>query len=278
LPAESAESPAAQAQANTVAFAKPAATVVLSRDTPDGIEILLVERHGKLRFMGGMHVFPGGSLHSGDSSEQLQTQLTQPPGARRWPTTPDDPLTHSLAVTALRETFEEAGLWLGTACEPSQLRALRDRLLAGEDFAALLGGAGLALRPSLLHPLSRWITPRSEPIRFDTRFYVARAPHDQTASHDTRETVSLTWRSPRQALQDAHAGQLLLSPPTYLTLDELEGISSTDALIAHCASRDAPLIEPIVRVDGNVRTVLYPGDPEHPIKQRALKGPTRMVF
>ncbi len=261
-----------------VAVAKPAATVVLARDAADGMEIVLVERHGKLRFMGGMHVFPGGSLHAGDTSLELRALTRRGECVRDWPAGHQETSGLGLAIAALRETFEEVGLWLGASPPAEEARAVRTRLLAGEDFAQLLRDAGWLLEPSRLHPMSRWITPRSEPIRFDTRFYAALAPHDQAASHDAGETVSVIWRSPQAAIADARAGRIRLSPPTYLTLHELEEIRSADALLAYCASHTPPLIEPILQVKDGVRTVLYPGDPEHPVRERMLGGPTRVVF
>jgi 8-oxo-dGTP pyrophosphatase MutT (NUDIX family) len=47
--------------------AVPAATAVLLRDGPDGLETLMVRRSSKLEFAGGMWVFPGGRVDPGDA-------------------------------------------------------------------------------------------------------------------------------------------------------------------------------------------------------------------
>jgi 8-oxo-dGTP pyrophosphatase MutT (NUDIX family) len=66
-----------------VAAARPAASLILLRDSPGGPEVLLVERNPEQRFMGGAWVFPGGSVHDEDGSP---------------------------AATAIRELEEEAGI------------------------------------------------------------------------------------------------------------------------------------------------------------------------
>jgi len=69
----------------------PAATIVLVRDGNRGLETLLVQRNAALKHMGGMWVFPGGRVESGDY--------------------PADGDTFKAAVNAaVRETGEEAGL------------------------------------------------------------------------------------------------------------------------------------------------------------------------
>jgi 8-oxo-dGTP pyrophosphatase MutT (NUDIX family) len=75
-----------------VTEARPAASLILLRDGPDGPEVLLVERNPAQRFMGGAWVFPGGAV-DGDGE------------------TPEE--------TAVRELEEEAGIELprGTAIE-----------------------------------------------------------------------------------------------------------------------------------------------------------------
>jgi 8-oxo-dGTP pyrophosphatase MutT (NUDIX family) len=44
-----------------------AASIIVLRDSPDGPEVLLVQRNPAQRFMGGAWVFPGGAVHPGDA-------------------------------------------------------------------------------------------------------------------------------------------------------------------------------------------------------------------
>jgi 8-oxo-dGTP pyrophosphatase MutT (NUDIX family) len=63
-----------------------AASLILLRDSPDGAEVLLVQRNPEQRFMGGAWVFPGGAVHDAEDADH--------------------------AATAVRELEEEAGIRL----------------------------------------------------------------------------------------------------------------------------------------------------------------------
>ena len=147
---------------------RPAATVMLLRPATPGVGVYLIRRSSRSRFMPDAYVFPGGAVDAADGD---------PPAA--------------FAVAALRELFEEAGILLartaaGTACalEGAQLEALRAQALEGTPIAALLERHGLQLDTAALTYYSNWITPQSEPIRFDAHFFIARAPQGQTALAD----------------------------------------------------------------------------------------------
>jgi 8-oxo-dGTP pyrophosphatase MutT (NUDIX family) len=266
---------------NPIAPARPASTVVLARDGADGLEIYLVQRHGSMGFMGGMHVFPGGKVAASDASPHMRARLEcGVEGSRheQWGDEIDrDAALHRL-VAAVRETFEEAGVLVVDAPSSRDFAELRARLLAGEDFGRLLEQAGLKLQPALLEPLSRWITPESEPTRFDTTFYVARAPSGQEAAHDTQESVAGVWLAPSRALESSAAQKIRLAPPTARTLETLADASSVDAALALARSRPPPSILPIIRSVGSDVMIYYPGDPEHPVKTPFLKPPTRLVL
>ncbi|MFI5307181.1 MAG: NUDIX hydrolase [Polyangiales bacterium] len=262
---------------------KPAATVVLLRD--DGpsreVEVFLVERQRSMGFMGGMHVFPGGKVSVGDTSTALQARIVdREHGARAepWGHGVDAAAAAARAVAAIRETFEEAGVLLAKDCASADLAAMRERLLAGEDLAALLEHFGLWLELSLLQPLARWITPAREPVRFDTSFYLARLPTGQVAGHEEKESASGLWLSPSRALEASQAGRIRLAPPTARTLETLLFASSVDAAFEAVAARPLPVVLPVMRTVGDQLVILYPGDPEHPEPKRALDGPTRYVF
>jgi 8-oxo-dGTP pyrophosphatase MutT (NUDIX family) len=252
--------------------------VVLARDAADGgIEVLLMQRSSELRFMAGMYVFPGGAVHAQDASPQLHDRVSR--DVLAWESGEDPALGRAHALAAIRETCEEAGLLLGVrAISAEQLEQARRELLAGAELATLMEQLDATIDLAVLTPLSRWITPARQAIRFDTRFYVARAPDGQLASPEAREIVSVTWRSPEQAVADHQAGTLLLSPPTFCTLEDMVGIGSTQELARYAASRPPPCIEPLsAQVEGK-NVILFPGDPEHPVRERALRGPTRRLL
>jgi 8-oxo-dGTP pyrophosphatase MutT (NUDIX family) len=267
--------------------AKPAATVVLVRDRDEpgddgGIEVLLLQRHKGMKFMGGVHVFPGGTLSDADVAlgTALHTDAALDASlVARWGKDVDRELALGLAVTAIRETFEEAGLLLMSGALSATARAsARAALLAGEPFEDLLAQHGLQLDFAALRPLSRWITPKVEPRRYDTRFFVARAPRDQVAEHDAHETVAKAWLSPDRAIAQAEQGIIRLSPPTARTLHALRAARDSGAALAVTDQKPPPTIEPmIIKQDGDV-IVVYPGDPDHPVRERALDGPTRQIL
>jgi 8-oxo-dGTP pyrophosphatase MutT (NUDIX family) len=270
------------AQEAPVARARPAATVLLARDAQEGgIEIYLVQRHSAIGFMGGMHVFPGGKVCADDASDSMRGCIDARHDVANdelWGADVEAGAAFTRAIAAIRETLEEAGVLLGIGAPPSELNAVRERLLAGETFPALLAEHRLSLELSVLQPFSRWITPESEPVRFDTSFYLARAPLDQEAACDRSESVSGMWIAPAAALEAARTAQIRLAPPTALTLESLKAAASVDAAWALATSRPPPVILPIMRAQAGEFVIVYPGDPEHPVRTPAMDGPTRRIW
>lgn len=201
-----------------------AATVLVVRDGSEGPEVLMVRRTTKAAFAAGAMVFPGGAVDAADraiaASARVAGRDLPPEEAAFW-------------VAALRETFEEAGLLVGrSGAGPTDLSALRARLLDGEaDFAACLEAADAILDCSRIPYLSRWVTPKGETRRFDTRFFMVAAPEGQVAAHDRHETTAAVWVAPAAALRRSRAGELFLLPPTMAHLSWLAEHASTDAAI-----------------------------------------------
>ena len=99
-----------------------------------------------------------------------------------------------------------------------------------------------------LVPFARWITPPEVSIRFDTWFYLARAPEGQEAQPDGEETVDARWVSPADAL----ASDMLLVFPTIKNLERLGRHASADALLEWAAGREVKPVQP--RVEGQGET------------------------
>ena len=130
-----------------------AASLILWRDGPQGVEVLMGRRHRDMRFMPGVLVFPGGRVDLADYHARPLQDL--PASTRRMLEISSRPSqATALAVCALRELEEEAGLVLG-------------EMVAGR------------LHPALgpLHYLTRAITPADRPMRFHARFLIAEARH-----------------------------------------------------------------------------------------------------
>lgn len=200
-----------------------AATVILYRENADEHgEVFMVKRHGKSGFMAGAHVFPGGTLEEGDAplAESLGAHIVDPHARAGI-----EAFTPALLVAALRETFEESAILLGSDAPLEARVALRTKLLKNElTFAQVLG----QLAPDTgafdaLIPWSRWKTPLVEKRRFDARFFLIDlrtldSAEAHLGQHDDVETTSAEWIGVDTALDAADKGDIWLAPPTSHTL------------------------------------------------------------
>lgn len=263
---------------------RPAATVVLLRDSPSGLEVLLMRRHGESDVFGGVYVFPGGKLDRDDSDPDLLAHLDVAPERLHEALGESDvavEIAAGLFVAALRETFEEAGILLAPGIAPETTAALGSRLREGFSFAEALSHTQLRLAASTVLPWSRWITPRVPSMtskRFDTRFFVAEAPRGLVATHDDREATEALWIAPRAALERYWERAMVLAPPQIQSLAHLARHASVADVFLEARSRRPPVINPEpFDVDG-IRVIAYPGDERHPVRERALPGPTRLSY
>ena len=254
------------------------ATVLLLRDEPrGGVAVFMVKRHHKSGFMAGAYVFPGGTVDPTDHGwERVRGRTPEQAAALLG----EDDAARALAlhVAAIRETFEEAGVLLADAPR-ADLATARARLHAGEDFAAIAAELDLVLSLDQLAPWSRWVTPLVEPRRYDARFFLARAPREQTAAHDRIEVTEGEWLTPEGALARFEAGTISLPPPTLRTIEQLAALPRVEAAFEAAATRPAPApVMPHFVQLGDQPTLTLPGDPEHPIAERRIEGPTRFVL
>ena len=253
----------------------PAATLVLLRDHPvGGVEILLMQRHAKSKFAAGDFVFPGGKL----------TREDNPPDAIRWCSGLDaataaktlDLSDTELAVAhwigVIRETFEEVGVLLATSAGGGPVRATPATLSAcrrscqadNRAFWELVKQEDLRLATDRLAYFAHWITPEGNPLRFDTRFFAAPMPPDQTPTGDDKEVTDLRWLAPAEAL-DAHTrGEISLRNPTVRNLMLFGEATSTSDALARLRGRKVTTITPrvVFGADG-ARRILMPGDPDY---------------
>ncbi|CAN5617385.1 NUDIX hydrolase [soil metagenome] len=138
------------------------------------------------------------------------------------------PTDASPAATARRELEEEAGL----------------RLDSDDELAAF----------------SRWITPVEVKVRFDTWFFLTRAPAGAEGGPDGSETVDLRWLLPADALEAGRRGELQLVFPTIKHLEELAMLGSVADGLGQARSREVNAILPRVVGAGSETRVLLPGD------------------
>ena len=114
----------------------------------------------------------------------------------------------------------------------------RDALNRGErTFADLLARHGLMLPAREIVYFDHWITPPIRARRFDTRFFVARAPHGQEGSHDNGESVHSVWLRPVEALERAERGEIEIAFATGFVLREFARFATVDEALAHANAK-----------------------------------------
>ena len=246
---------------------RPAATVILVRDTADGIAVFLMRRHAAMQFAAGVMVFPGGGVDDRDRNADLG-------GLGAW-TGPDPAwwaerfgvqadLAEALVCAAARETFEETGVLftgpagdsqgiVGDASVYSESRvALADRTLSFADF---LRRENLVLRADLLRPWANWVTPEAERTRrYDTYFFVGALPRGQRADGENTESDQAGWTTPQAAIDEFADGRTFLLPPTWSQLDSLVGKSVRDVL---AEERRIVPVQPDLAVKGGNLTLEF---------------------
>ena len=247
-----------------VAQARDAATVVLLRDTPAGVEALLLCRARQMDFAPGAYVFPGGSVDpadgagldwAGPSPAELSAVLGVPADRCR-----------AAVCAAVRETFEECGVLLaGDQPLPGDGPLTQDReaLLAGTaSLGEVLRRRGLVLPADVLIPWGRWITPEAAERRYDTWFFAAAMPAGQVPDASA-ESDSAVWLTPAGALAAARAGEIVLLPPTAVTLAELAGHDTVAGALA--APRTITPRMPTVLVEDGTTWLEMPDGVEYPL-------------
>jgi len=259
------------------------ATVMVLRDSSQGLEVLMVRRHGNSNVLGGVHVFPGGKLDALDCQTPA-AQLDQSPdtlAASLGEAALDNATGAGLYVAALRETFEECGLLLHRELPLHMPAELRQHLKDGLGFAAAMAQLGLPMQTSCLKPWARWITPRVPSVtnrRFDVRFFVALAPAGQEVLHDDHEVTETVWLTPEAGLRQYWSGEIGLVPAQILNLSQLVQHATAADVMNAASARSPQLVEPESFVNEGERNICYPGDPRHAVTRPLWAGPTRLVF
>ena len=222
--------------------ARPAATVMLIRDSRKGIEVLMVRRLPR-GFFGGLTVFPGGAVEVVDASELAGDVV------------PGNHTDQEFRVAALRELAEETRLALtieGVVSAPNG---------RGEGLLSTMRAAGISLDASALTLVSRWVTPVEAPTRYDTRFYLAIATDTPDVRIDGDELVEHLWVAPGHALVMHADGGLEMFLPTIAHLRWLERRSTVhDAVTAAEGAEGRSLVEPRPMEDGSFQPIHLPAD------------------
>ena len=259
---------------------RPAATVMLVRDHPtNGLEVFMLQRTLQAVFAKGMYVFPGGRVDAVDNGFELETVcdglsdveastlLGVPAGGL------------GFWVAAIRECFEEAGVLLARSVVSNDIVRFDDETKIARFNVArhavhdgklsliqLCEQEQLRLVTDNIHYVSHWVTPVGEPRRFDTRFFIARAPDAQEPLHDDNETIASLWVAPAEALAMHKRGELAMIPPTTSNLEFLVPHATADGALQAAQKIGMPttiLPQLKTNADGKVIGISMPGDVDY---------------
>jgi recombination protein RecT len=236
-----------------------AASVIVARPASNGFELYMTRRSARSGFAPGAYVFPGGTIDEQDCTSAAKARTLGLHGERLADDRVD--VTGSLAIAALRELFEEAGILIacasdGTAIGAPAMRAAdlgSERLLVGNGslpFAEFLQRHGWYADARALATFSHWITPLSEPRRYDTYFFFTAAPCEGAGEADAFETHDGLWLSPAQALERNRAGTFHLVFPTVKHLERLAAFDSLERVMHFARSKPIVTIMPATSQDG----------------------------
>jgi 8-oxo-dGTP pyrophosphatase MutT (NUDIX family) len=242
--------------------------IVLKEAPPEGFTVFLLKRHEKSAFMGSNFVYTGGVVDKEDSDPEILSFCTGVPSDQK------QQELLPFMIAGIRELFEESGLLLAydkkglpfSTCE----QAVKERVsgcrgLLNERKTTLkdvLKKEGLFLALDQLHHYAHWITPEARALRFNTHFFLARYPGGQQASADLTETTEGAWMTPTKALEENLARNLVLSPPTLKTLEDLSRFKTVEEVIFFSKTCDKPPILSLLLTFSDDWFLVFPWDPE----------------
>lgn len=175
-----------------------AATLLLVDFNTKSPTVLMGKRHSRHSFMPDKFVFPGGKVDPCDRKINVAGALHPIVEERLMKQTrnPSPIKARSFALAAIRETFEETGIMLGTKDFGSPQPILET---SWEQFSLM----GVFPQIDGVHFIARAVTPPAYPKRYDTRFFLADASEighmiDDAAGPD-KEFTDLVWVSLERA-------------------------------------------------------------------------------
>lgn len=234
----------------------PAATLILVRDRAGAPpDLLMVERAAGMAFAAGALVFPGGRIDEAD--RELAARIGADPAA----------------VAAVRETIEETAIpaALDPLPDAAATQAMQDALVADTPFAGLLDEAVLTIDHQALVPFARWLPKFHAVRRFDTLFFVARAPAGLWQPRVIEgECAGAHWLSAEEALQREADGTGRLIFPTRRTLERLALHRDFDAIASDANVHPIAPISPWVEERDGERYITISTGIGFPVTQEKL--------
>ena len=239
----------------------PAATLIVVRDRPGlPAELLMVERAEGMAFAAGALVFPGGRIDEADRRLADELGLGEDGAAR---------------IAAIRETIEETAIPAGLASPPRPEHCLEIQaaLAGGADFAHVLEQAGVELDSTELTAFARWVPKFHAVRRFDTLFFMARAPAgDWQPSVVEGECSGAYWLSARDVLEREQRGEGRLIFPTRRNLERLAQHDSYEQIRADALAHAVEPVTPWVEERDGEKFITIPAHLGYPVTEERLDG------
>lgn len=160
-------------------IARDAASLLVYRKKKNQLEVLVGKRSERAKFAPGVYVFPGGNMEDADKKILINTRMDPdgvPSGASKD--------IQALALTAIRETWEETGILLSNngsltrSTHPTWEKFRKRELVPAPEHISYLGRA---------------ITPAESDIRFHARFFTVDWKYCKGEIRSGGELSDLRW-------------------------------------------------------------------------------------
>ncbi|MCP4752596.1 MAG: NUDIX hydrolase [Proteobacteria bacterium] len=253
----------------------PSATIIIGRDTSDGFEVFMIVRHGQASFAAGALVFPGGKVMEDDSSLEIRDYCE---GAAE--------LTDAeigVRVAAIRETYEECGILLARPGGGDQGMVSGNRLLSLKSYRNQLNDEAITMLDFLkaedlvlaldgLVPFAHWITPEMAPKRYDTYFFLARAPSDHIGRHDGSESVDSVWITPKETMLEYEAGKRSIMFPTRMNIMKLGRSGTLDEALSAAESAKVVTVTPWIEQREEGPFLCIPEEAGYEVREESISA------
>lgn len=209
---------------------------------------MLAQRNPQLTFLGGWHAFSGGKLDKADCKIEIKNC--------------EDIDLQQFIACAVRELFEEVGVLLarnGDKLTKGQRASLHDDLVSGRStFKEILDDWGLWIDAEDLNYTGFWTTPKFSPVRFKTRFFMAECPPKQMPYPAITELQNIEFIEPNEALKLWERGEILISPPVLISLQELSTAHSPQSAVRNLLHKSEKLDGNLDYLEINSRHIVIP--------------------
>lgn len=136
----------------------------------------------------------------------------------------------------------------------------------------------LTVYESRLKCFSHWTTPENQPKRFATWFFLTQVAAGSTVEVDGSEIVEYQWLSIDDALRKRANNEIILPPPTFVSLLKLQRFTESNHSLDHLDSQDVERFFPRVVELENGRCSLYEEDAGYKTLDLTAEGMKHRLF